>query len=137
MVLRLLVFGILFLSGCDFEFHGREVELIPGMTWKYCSLQQSRVFWDKYGVIAEGNVFISFYEYGFSFCYNGRCKYVDVVHNVLVPSAEELGAGMLYSAMDASSAVGIFSREAHVEFCKEMTSLMARLEKRRISLSKK
>lgn len=34
------------------------------------------------------------------------------------------------SAMDASSAVGAFSREAHLEFLKEVSALLERVKRR-------
>lgn len=134
MASKVLYFCMLLISGCDLALRGREVEVIPGMMWEYCSLRHSRVVWDKYGVIAEGDVFISFYEYGFSFCCNGNSRYVDAVQNVLVPSDEGLGDGRRYSAMDASSAVGVFSREAHLEFLKETSALRERVKRRLVSV---
>ncbi|MDY5598043.1 MAG: hypothetical protein SPG40_11180 [Kiritimatiellia bacterium] len=137
MTSKVLCFCILTLLGCDLALRGREVEIIPGMTWEYCSLRHSRVVWDKYGVIAEGDVFISFYEYGFSFSCDGICRYVDVEHNVLVQSDKALGDGRSYSAMDASSAMGMFSKKTHLEFCKEMGALMERVKERRTHASEK
>lgn len=137
VILKMLYSCILSFGGCDFSFCGREVEVIPGMTWKYFSLRHSRVVWDKYGVIAEGDVFISFYEYGFSFSCNGECKYIDAVQNVLVSDEEELGEGERYSAMDASSAVGAFSRTAHMEFLEELSALRERVKRRAFSSQEK
>lgn len=134
MAIEVLFFALL-VFGCDRALRGREVEVIPGMTWEYCSLRHSRVVWDKYGVIAEGDVFISFYDYGFSFCSNGKCRYVDAVRNVLVPSDLGLGNGKRYGAMDASSAVGAFSREPHLEFLREVSALRERVKRRLASES--
>lgn len=125
MFLRFFLLITVFLGGCS-----REMNIIPGMTWTYYSQRHSRVVWDGYGVIADGDVVICFYEYGFSFLSNCGCQYVDMAQKALTSNKESLGNGTRFLAMDAASALGIFTDESHLLFQREMKALQERVKRK-------
>ena len=105
--------------------------IVPGLTWEYYSLHDSRIISDKLGVVVEGDVFLTFYEHGFDVCGGGKCVYVDLRKNVLDDSIETLTALVAeksYGTFDASSAMGMFVRDTHLEYLDLMKSLKERVK---------
>ena len=130
MIFRLTILCSLLLMGCD-AWCRRRMVIVPGLTWEYYSLHDSRIISDKYGVVVEGDVFLTFYEYGFDVCGGGKCVYVDLRKNVLDDGIETLTALVAeksYGTFDASSAMGMFVRDTHLEYLDLMKSLKERVK---------
>lgn len=130
MIFRLTILCALFLTGCD-AWCRRRMIIVPGLTWEYYSLHDSRIVSDKYGVVVEGDVFLTFYEYGFDVCGGGKRVYVDLKRNALDDSIEMLTSLVgekSYGTFDASSAMGMFARDAHLEYLDLMKSLKERVK---------
>jgi len=130
MIFRLAILCFLLFVGCD-AWCKRKMVIVPGLTWEYYSLHDSRIVSDKQGVVVEGDVFLTFHEYGFDVCGGGKCVYVDLRKNVLDDSIETLRslvAEKSYGSFDASSAMGVFVRDAHLEYLDLMKSLKERVK---------
>ena len=130
MIFRLTILSALLLMGCD-SWGRRRMEIVPGLTWEYHSLHDSRIVSDKHGVVVEGDVFLTFYEHGFDVCGGGKCVYVDMRKNVLDDSVETLTSLVeekSYGTFDASSAMGMFVRDTHLEYLDLMKSLKERVK---------
>ena len=117
-----------FLVGCDLAGIGNHMEVIPGMTWEYDTIRHSRLVWHEHGVSMAGNLFIDFRQYGFSIVGDSQSLHVDLRTNSPVSDSEALGSGSPFGVMDASSAMGIFSKESHQLFLDEMTALQTRVK---------
>ena len=104
------------------------MEVIPGMTWEYDTIRHSRLVWHEHGVSMEGYLFIDFRQYGFSIVGDSQSLHVDLRTNSPVSDSEALGSGRPFGVMDASSAMGIFSKESHQLFLDEMTALQKRVK---------
>lgn len=101
--------------GCDSSFN-REMEIFPGIKWKYYSMRHSSIAFENYGVITEGNLFVSFYQYGISISGGKENFYYDARTNRLVDNEDIIGSFEGYAVMDASTAFGIFSKESYNDF---------------------
>ena len=102
------------------------MELIPGLVWEYYSSNHSRVVSDKYGIIADGMVFITFHDYGFAVSGGDKFAYVDLYRNVLDDSETthiSLSSGSAFRTFDAGYAMGIFAKESHENYLAEMDAL--------------
>ena len=140
MSFRIILLGLALLAGCDGEFCKRRMEIVPGMVWEYYSQWHSRVVSDKYGIIADGYVQLTFYEYGFDIIGNvrdcsesGRWVYVDLVRNVLDGREEthmSLIGCKIFSSYDAGTAMGMFTKEPHLQYLAYMEALKTRVAKK-------
>lgn len=122
---------LLFFLGCDESYCLRKMEIQPGLTWEYYSLRHSKVVSDKYGTLLDGEIYMTFHEFGFDFSGGGKFVYVDVVRNLLDDSVEtqiRLISGKKFGTYDASSAIGVFTKDSHKGYLAEMESLKKRLE---------
>ena len=141
MSFRIILLGLALLAGCDGEFCKRRMEIVPGMVWEYYSQWHSRVVSDKYGVIADGYVQITFYKYGFDIIgdvrdcsESGRWVYVDLVRNVL-DGREDTHISLIrcdekFNSYDAGSAMGMFVKEPHHLYLADMEALKERVAKK-------
>ena len=119
--------------GCTEEICKRRMELIPGLVWEYYSTNHSRVVSDKYGIIAEGAVFITFHDYGFDVSGGGKFVYVDLCRNVLDDRESthiSLSSGSAFSTFDAGYAMGISTEGSHKKYLAEMDALKERVEEK-------
>lgn len=124
---------ILVLAGCAEHTCKRKMVIVPGITWEYFSPQYSRVISTRHGVLVEGNVFISFHEYGFDVSGREKSVYVDLIDDVVDDTEEtmiRISKESGYGGMDAASAMGIFTRESRDDYNVKMAELMKRVSDR-------
>ena len=134
MLNKFISIYLLLFAGCDGEFCKRRMEIVPGLVWEYYSIHHSRVISDKYGIIADGHVFMTFHEYGFDVSGGDKLFYVDLTRNTICDNEEVLASLMTSSKMltsfDASSAMGMFTKESHKDYVAEMEALKKRVEEK-------
>lgn len=133
MPIRMIAIGLLLLTGCDETFCKRRMEIVPGMTWEYHTPQYSRIVSDKYGLIVEGEVFLTFHELGFDISGSGKCVYIDLIRNLLddrVSTQISLVTGKKFGSFDAGSALGMFTKESHLDYLDSMKALRRRVERK-------
>ena len=109
------------------------MEIVPGMTWEYHTPQYSRIVSDKYGLIVEGEVFLTFHELGFDISGSGKCVYIDLIRNLLddrVSTQISLVTGKKFGSFDAGSALGMFTKESHLDYLDSMKALRRRVERK-------
>ena len=120
MLHKVIAICLVLFVGCAEEICRRRMELIPGLVWEYYSSNHSRVVSDKYGIIADGMVFITFHDYGFAVSGGDKFAYVDLYRNVLDDSETthiSLSSGSAFRTFDAGYAMGIFAKESYENGC--------------------
>lgn len=128
-MVRVFVLALVLCQGCDNSYL-RKIEILPGLSWEYSDVRRSRIVSEKYGVLVEGETFVTFYEHGIDVCGGGKCIYFDLVKNVIDDSIE---TRMLLrhsgrATFDAPSAMGIFTKESHRDFMAELHSVKCRVK---------
>lgn len=133
MLYKVIAICLVLFVGCAEEICRRRMELIPGLVWEYYSSNHSRVVSDKYGIIADGMVFITFHDYGFAVSGGDKFAYVDLYRNVLDDSETthiSLSSGSAFRTFDAGYAMGIFAKESHENYLAEMDALKERVREK-------
>lgn len=129
MVLRLMFLGMALIAGCGDSVCKRRMEIIPGLTMEYYTPWHSRIVSGKYGVIAEGKLFLAICEHGIAITGDGGSVYVDLLGNVLDERVETLRraeSGDTYGTYDAISAIGMSTEMSRREFLAMMKALKDR-----------
>ena len=132
-----IVTGIGVFTDC-FEFCKREIEIIPGLRWRYYSERHSCLIWDKFGMIADGRLELMFCDYGLYVHSrgDGNSLYLDLLQQRVV-KGNKVGAnlknhvGVLFST-DAQAAIGIYSDYGKVLFERALNDLRVRMETARL-----
>ena len=133
MVLRLMFLGMALIAGCGDSVCKRRMEIIPGLTMEYYTPWHSRIVSGKYGVIAEGKLFLAICEHGIAITGDGGSVYVDLLGNVLDERDETLRraeSGDTYGTYDAISAIGMSTEISRREFVRQMKALKDRVRER-------
>ena len=114
----------------------REVEIVPGVKWEYYSDQYSRLIWDEFGVIAEGRIQLMFCDYGLCVTSSGERDscYLDLRRKQVLKFNEAgtnlwSAAGEVF-AIDAQTAMGVYSSRGISLFEQARSNLNARLQLR-------
>ena len=130
---KFLSICLLLFAGCDDEFCKRRMEIVPGLVWEYYSIRHSRVVSDKYGILADGDVFVTFNSYGLNISGGIETIYIDLAGNV-IDSKEStqilIGAEQDFGTFDAGYAMGMFTKESHKDYLAEMEALKKRVEEK-------
>ena len=129
----ILMLGFLLLTICC-GCCKREVEIVPGLKWKYYSDQYSCLIWDEFGVIAEGRFQLIFCDQGLCVTSsNGRDPcYLDLRRKHVL-KLNEAGtnlwcvAGEIFS-IDAQTAMGVYCNSGIRLFEQAKSNLNARLQ---------
>ena len=130
MLHKVIAICLVLFVGCAEKICRRRMELIPGLVWEYYSNNHSRVVSDKYGIIADGMVFITFHDYGFAVSGGDKFVYVDLYRNVLDDNETthiSLLSESAFCTFDAGYAMGIFTKESHENYLTEMDALKERV----------
>ena len=129
---RIVFLCCLLFLGCD-ECCLNQMEIIPGVTLEWYDYHYSRVVSKRYGMLAEGEIFITFYEYGIGFCGRRKSVYVDLINDVIRDGIENQlalkGNGLV--VFDASCAMGVSSRKAYCNFQTELHKLNERVKNKK------
>lgn len=118
------------------------VEIIPGMEWYLVRAGNSRIVWGDKGVVAEGNLSLTFCDDGIEIsCRDGRIFYLDVVRNVILTSdgsfvqdrSSDYMQGRLVD-FSAESVMGPYGQIGADDFKKERKAFLKRVFKGRLDL---
>ena len=131
-----LATGVCEFTGC-FGFCSREVEIVPGLRWQYCTDRYSRLIWDGFGVVADGQLNLEFCDYGLYVCCrdDGSAIYLNLLER-RVAERKNAGVHLLKSAKsgglatDAASAMGIYSNYGKVLFDQAVNALRERIKRK-------
>jgi len=83
--------------------------------------------------MVEGNVFITFHEHGLNISGEGRIIYIDLISNVIdfrETTQKLVGMERGFATFDASSAMGMFTKESHKDYLAVMDALKKRVEEK-------
>ena len=126
---------------CTWGKYISKVEVIPGMEWYLVSFGNSRIVWGDKGVVAEGNLSLTFCDDCIEVsCGRGRVVYLDVVKNVVLLSD---GSFVSDRKPDYESGSTIFCAESVMgpygqigadDFKKERKAFLKRVFKGRLDL---
>ena len=133
MVLRLMFLGMALIAGCGDSVCKRRMEIIPGLTMEYYTPWHSRIVSGKYGVIAEGELFLAICEYGITITGEGDSVYVDLLRNVLderIETRRRAESGNTYGSTTVALAMGMFMTKSRREFVRQMKALKERVRER-------
>ncbi len=127
-----IVTGVCGFTGC-FRFYRRTVEIVPGLKWQYCSDRFSRLIWDKFGVVAEGRLDLTFCEQGLYIHSrdDDRSLYLDLMERRVV-KGKNCGSNMLgYCGLsiDAPTAMGVYTNDGKILFEQALKDLKKRLKR--------
>lgn len=132
-----VVTGVCEFTDC-FRFYRREVEIVPGLQWQYCSDRFSRLIWDKFGLVAEGRLDLTFCEQGLYVRSqdDNRFLYLDLIERRVV-NGENCGSNMLRYcglSIDATTAMGVYTNDGKILFERALNDLKKRLKRNSIDL---
>ena len=133
MVFRLMFLGMALIAGCGDFVCKRRMEIIPGLTMEYYTPWHSRIVSGKYGVIAEGELFLAICEYGITITGEGDSVYVDLLRNVLderIETRSRAESGNTYGSTTVALAMGMFMTKSRREFVRQMKALKERVRER-------
>ena len=126
MVLRLMFFGMALIAGCGDSVCKRRMEIVPGLAMEYYTPWHSRIVSGKYGVIAEGELFLAICEHGIIISGGGGSVYVDLLRNVLderVETRRRAMSGDTYGSTTVALAMGMFMTNSRWEFVRQIKAL--------------
>lgn len=134
----LVVFGITLVVGvCEFTdclgFCRREVEIVPGLRWQYCSDRFSRLIWDQFGTVADGWLDLTFCDYGLYVLSRNddSSLYLDLIEKRVV-KGKNVGINLLKSgglSIDAATAMGIYTNDGKILFEQALSDLRERIKR--------
>ena len=133
MVLRLMFFGMALIAGCGDSVCKRRMEIVPGVAMEYYTPWHSRIVSGKYGVIAEGELFLAICEHGIIISGGGGSVYVDLLRNVLderVETRRRAMSGDTYGSTTVALAMGMFMTNSRWEFVRQIKALKERVRER-------
>ena len=133
MVLRLMFFGMALIAGCGDSVCKRRMEIVPGLAMEYYAPWHSRIVSGKYGVIAEGELFLAICEHGIIISGGGGSVYVDLLRNVLderVETRRRAMSGDTYGSTTVALAMGMFMTNSRWEFVRQIKALKERVRER-------
>ena len=133
MVLRLMFFGMALIAGCGDSVCKRRMEIVPGLAMEYYTPWHSRIVSGKYGVIAEGELFLAISEHGIIISGGGGSVYVDLLRNVLderVETRRRAMSGDTYGSTTVALAMGMFMTNSRWEFVRQIKALKERVRER-------
>ena len=129
------VLAIAVIVGCCFLCNKckREVDIVPGLKWKYYSDHYSSLTWEKYGKIAEGDFHFGIWRDGV--CVYGlgvnKSIYIDLLERRIATGSDagvKLGKDIsIMFASDAQTAMGIYNDYGKNVFEKALHDLRGRL----------
>ena len=97
---------------------------------EYYTPWHSRIVSGKYGVIAEGELFLAICEHGITISGGGGSVYVDLLRNVLderVETRRRAESGNTYGSTTVALAMGMFMAKSRWEFVRQMKALKERV----------
>ena len=133
----LLVFVFLSVCGCRDRHYIAKIDLCPGMEWRMVEYGLSEVHWGDKGVVAQGDLSISFCDDGINVLSGrGNVLYLDVVNGSVLKSrgsfvparSSEYIGGHFFSAT-AEGVMGPYGRASYKEFVAERERFLSRLGK--------
>ena len=132
-MLRLMFFGMALIAGCGDSVCKRRMEIVPGLAMEYYTPWHSRIVSGKYGVIAEGELFLAICEHGIIISGGGGSVYVDLLRNVLderVETRRRAMSGDTYGSTTVALAMGMFMTNSRWEFVRQIKALKERVRER-------
>ena len=138
MVLRLMFFGMALIAGCGDSVCKRRMEIVPGLAMEYYTPWHSRIVSGKYGVIAEGELFLAICEHGIIISGGGGSVYVEknalvsVFNNLdeRVETRRRAMSGDTYGSTTVALAMGMFMTNSRWEFVRQIKALKERVRER-------
>ena len=133
MVLRLMFLGMALIAGCGDSVCKRRMEIVPGLAMECYTPWHSRIVSGKYGVIAEGELFLAICEHGIIISGGGGSVYVDLLRNVLderVETRRRAMSGDTYGSTTVALAMGMFMANSRWEFVRQIKALKERVRER-------
>lgn len=133
----LLVFVLLSVCGCRDEHYVAKIDLCPDMEWRMVEYGLSEILWGDRGVVAKGDLSISFCDDGIN-VFSGRenVLYLDVVNGSVlksrgsfVPARSSEFIGGHYFSTNAEGVMGPYGRASYKEFVAERARFLSRLGK--------
>ena len=133
----LLVFVLLSVCGCRDRHYVAKIDLCPDMEWRMVEYGLSEVHWGDKGVVAKGDLSISFCDDGINvLCGRENVLYLDVVNGSVLKSrgsfvperSSEYIGGHFFSAT-AEGVIGPYGRASYKEFVAERKKFLSRLGK--------
>lgn len=128
-----MFFGMALIAGCGDSVCKRRMEIVPGLAMEYYTPWHSRIVSGKYGVIAEGELFLAICEHGIIISGGGGSVYVDLLRNVLderVETRRRAMSGDTYGSTTVALAMGMFMTNSRWEFVRQIKALKERVRER-------
>ena len=128
-----MFFGMALIAGCGDSVCKRRMEIVPGLAMEYYTPWHSRIVSGKYGVIAEGELFLAICEHGLIISGGGGSVYVDLLRNVLderVETRRRAMSGDTYGSTTVALAMGMFMTNSRWEFVRQIKALKERVRER-------
>ena len=130
-----LVTGVCEFTDC-FRFYRREMEIVPGLRWQYCSDRYSRLIWDKFGIVVEGRLYLTICNYGLDVHSrnDGSFLYLDLLEQRVMEGKDAdvnllRRKGDVFTSIDAATAMGIYT-DYGKDLCEQaLNGLRDRLQK--------
>ena len=123
--------GCVLLRSCTFGNYIARTEIVPGMEWVLVRFGNSEIVWGDKGVVAKGNLALTFCDDGIEVsCGDGRVVYLDVIKDCVISSdcsfVPERKSGYQHGLMifSAEGIMGPYGRVAYADFTKERTVFM-------------
>ena len=136
-----LLLGCILLFCCTWGKYITKVELMPGMEWFLVRFGNSKIVWGDKGVVAEGNLSLTFCDDGIEVsCEREPVIYLDVVKNVVLSSDGSFvpdrkpGQEHGLTIFCAESVMGPYGKIAANDFKKERKAFLDRVAKGRLDL---